>query len=428
MVTKSRLSAAAWLATCAVVATVATSSSARADEPPPGWLDPPLADAPSAPPVADAPPVPSGPPAGDSSTGETSAPPAPSAPAPAPAPAAAPGDTKAQTVATRAVVHHSPISSAIAGSDLVIDVILDEPHLAKGLTLVRRVGKGPIQETPLARSTAGYRVVVAGADVSPGLAYAIELTTLEGQRVAAFASRGDLHPVLILPDAMDEHEKALLAKLGGRRSSASASGQYVDFGSVTRGDREETDRYWGVEGRYTYRPLRTIAEFGFRGGVIRGTSPGVALAASGEQREVGINYGASSVRLRFHDLWHMEFEGLASISDEGFSTGGGTKLLIGNPYGSKLVLGASFVGLSEETYFGSTFFSRVDLAASDRVTVSPTIEITDMPNAERYGVRLLARVDVALGAGFSAQLEGGYQARRAASGGPGLGGGVTLDF
>ena len=290
------------------------------------------------------------------------------------------------------------------------------------------MGKGPLVETPFARGASGYRVVIAGAEVTGSFAYAIELTLLDGRRVAAFASREDLHPVQLLPDAMDEHERALLEGLGGRRSSASASGEYVDFGSTTVAGRERSDRYWGVEGKYTYRPLRTIAEFGFRGGVVRGTSAGTVDPRTGEQPDVGLNYGASSVRFRFADLWHMELEGLASISDEGFSTGGGTKLLVGNPYGSKLVLGASFVGLSEDTYFGSKFFSRVDLAAHERVTVSPIIEITDMPNADRYGVRLLAEVAVAIGAGFSAQINGGYQARVAASGGPGIGGGVTLDF
>ncbi len=401
------------LAAAIVAAGLTLTGHARADDPPASsppaeWLDESAAPA-SSPPATPA----------DPADGASSA-----------APAAAPAARKTDAVSpvVRAVVHHAPMSTAQAGSDFVVDVILEDPHLARGIELLHRLGKGPIVATPFARSVDGYRAVIEGAKVGEGLAYAIELELQDGRRVAVFASREDLHPVQVLPDAMDEHERTLLASLGGRRSRAAISTEYVDFGSTTTRAGERTDRYWGVEGRYTYRPLRTVAEFGFRGGVVRGTSPSNVDPGTGEQPDVGLNYGASSVRIRFADLWHMELEGLASISDEGFSTGGGTKLLVGNPYGSKLVLGASFVGVSEATYFGSKFFSRVDLAASERVTVSPTIEITDMPNADRYGVRLLAEVDVEIGGGFSAQINGGYQARRAASGGPGIGGGVTLDF
>lgn len=408
MVTRRHLASAGAI----LVAISSHAAVARAEDPPPPppreWVEEgakPDATASAASPGPDAADVPT-----DASN--------PTEPTKRPAPANA----------VRAVVHHAPISTAQASDDLVVDVVLDEPHLAKGITLVYRIGKGPLVEAPFARATSGYRVVIDGAKVRDGLGYAIELELLDGRRVAVFASRDELHPVQVLADGMDEHERVLLSRLGGRRSSASASGEYVDFGSTTVGGRQRNDRYWGVEGRYTYRPLRTIAEFGFRGGVMRGTSSGIVNAATGEQPEVGLNYGASNVRFRFADLWHMEIEGLASISDEGFSTGGGAKLLVGNPYGSKLVLGASFVGLSEETYFGSKFFSRVDLAAHERVTVSPIIEITDMPNADRYGVRLLAEVGVAIGGGFSAHVNGGYQARVAASGGPGIGGGVTLEF
>jgi hypothetical protein len=389
------------------------SSFARADDPPsdgppPEWLD-------DAAKTTD-----------DAQPGDAAAPAAPgSTPAPAPAKPAAKPESVA---AARAVVHHAPISTAMASEDFVVDVLLDEPHLAKGITLVHRAEKAPPVETPFARSADGYRAVIPGSKVTGAFAYAIELELIDGRRVAVFASREDPHPVQILPDATDERERALLAKLGGRRSRASVSSEYADFGSTTTATGERSDRYWGVEGRYTYRPLRTVAEFGFRGGVVRGTSDGTVDPRTGEQPAVGINYGASSVRFRLTDLWHIELEGLASISDEGFSTGGGSNVLIGDPYGSKLVLGASFVGLSEDTYFGSKFFSRVDLAAHERVTVSPIIEITDMPNADRFGVRLLAAVDVEIGGGFSAQLHGGYQARRAASGGPGIGGGVSLDF
>ena len=70
----------------------------------------------------------------------------------------------------------------------------------------------------------------------------------------------------------------------------------------------------------------------------------------------------------------------------------------------------------------------VDLAAGDRVRLSPQIEVTDMPHAESFGVRLLGDVSVDIVRGFSATLRGGYQARRSTSGGPAFGGTLNMAF
>jgi len=325
--------------------------------------------------------------------------------------------------------HHAPIGAADEGRALVLDAGLDDPHLASALILVHRGVDGVVHETPFQRAASGYRAVIPAARVRGALAYAVEVTTLDGTRVAAFASRDAMHPVQLLADRTEEREAALLARASGRRSVVSVSTELADFGSTDTARGSVRDAFWKIEGRYVYRPLRTVAELGIRGGVLRGAAPQTdEVSGALTEREVGLNYGAPGVRLRLHELWHLELEGMASISDEGFSTGGGTTLLVGDPYGSKLVVGAAFVGLSDASYFGSRFFSRVDLAAHERVTVSPVVEVTDMPHAERFGVRLLADVAVVLGGGFSANLSGGYQARRAASGGPALGAGAQLAF
>ena len=68
------------------------------------------------------------------------------------------------------------------------------------------------------------------------------------------------------------------------------------------------------------------------------------------------------------------------------------------------------------------------MVASDRVTVAPVVEVTDMPHAENFGVRLLGELGFALGGGFGAAIRGGYQARRWTEGGPGLGVNLSLAF
>jgi hypothetical protein len=56
------------------------------------------------------------------------------------------------------------------------------------------------------------------------------------------------------------------------------------------------------------------------------------------------------------------------------------------------------------------------------------IEITDMPHADSFGVRLLTDATVQLGHGFSATVRGGYQARRSTSGGVAVGTTLGLAF
>jgi hypothetical protein len=343
---------------------------------------------------------------------------------------AGPALAQAQAQATTEAgprLHHAPVASAPEGRPLVIEAGLDDPHLARGVTLVYRSGDGDVREAPFRRATMGWQAAVPAEHVRGALAYAIELTTIDGAIVRVFARRDAMHPVQLLPDAAGEREAALLRRVEGRRSVAAVGSELADFGA-TGG---VADRFWRVEGRYTYRPLTTVAEFWIRGGVMRGSTPatGERGGAPGViESERGLNYGAPGLRLRLHDRFHLELETMASISDEGFSTGGGLDLLVGDPYGSKLVLAAAFVGVTAETYFGSSFSSRVDIAVHERVTVSPIVEATDMPNAERFGVRLLADVAVAIGGGFAANLTGGYQARVAAGGGPSIGGGLSYAF
>jgi hypothetical protein len=189
------------------------------------------------------------------------------------------------------------------------------------------------------------------------------------------------------------------------------------------------DNFYRVEGSFTYRPLRVVSEFSLRIGVVRGNSPvplddSQAPGKTGEDRfKVGLNYGAPTVRFRLADLWHLEAEFLTSVTETGFSVGTGSALLIGDPYGTKLTLGFESIQV-----FGTRFWSRMDVAAGERVTIAPVIEVTNMPHAADYGVRLIGEVNAELGAGFRAGLRGGYQARRFTDGGPSVGGTLAYAF
>jgi hypothetical protein len=258
------------------------------------------------------------------------------------------------------------------------------------------------------------------------LAYAIEIETTDGQKVPAFATRENMHPVALQEDTGDARERALLARAGGRRTTLGTLGEFVHFGSTpTTVNREQmtvNDQYYRLEGQFTYRLFRWISEFGFRGGIVRGSSP-VPGATSKSQHDVGMNYGAPRVRLRAADWLHFEGEALTSVNEIGYSIGGGGAILFGDAYGTHLTVGFESIQI-----FGTRGYTRFDVAASKRLSLGTTIEVTNMPHAETAGVRLVADGRFDLGAGFAVGVRGGYQARNFASGGPTLGGTLAYSF
>ena len=344
----------------------------------------------------------------------------------APAPAPAPSASEAP-VAPAPRLHHAPPAIANADADLEVNARIERPDLVKRALLVYR--RGPdVVEVPFQRSSQGdalYIAVVPAKDVvAPSLAYAIEVERLDGVRVAVFATRADMHGVAVLNDFTDAREQALLARLDGRRSVVTLSGEYVYFGT-TRGDvfdgppsattplvtKDIADRYYRIEGSYTYRFLRTVAEFGIRSGVVRGRSV-VQGEHDPNKFDVGLNYGAPRLRLRAADWFHVEGEFLTSVTEVGFSVGGGGAIIVGDPYATRLT-----VGFESIEVFGTRGYSRFDIVASRRFIAAPIIEVTNMPHAKSTGVRLLGEVGIDLGAGFGLSLRGGYQARGFAGGG-----------
>jgi hypothetical protein len=371
-------------------------------------------------------------------------PPAPLAPVPPAPPAAAHVDRP--VAEPRA--HHDPIVTAKAREELRINVTFEHGESIRWAGVVFRSAKGELKMAPLLRGEGDAYVATIPAEevVAPGIAYAIEIERVDGRRVSAFASRADMQPIQIMEDRMDVRERASMKRLEGRRSVVTASGEFVRFGTTTGkypipcGAKQTDcstgqsviptvdDQYWRVEVGYTYRPMRYVAEFGLRIGVVRGTSLVDVSTYDASKYKVGLNYAAPSVRFRIHDLWHLDLELVTSITEIGFSVGGGGSLLIGDPLGTHLTLGAEAVGVTHATYFGSRFFTRVDVQVHQRVTIAPVIEVTDMPHADAFGVRLYGDANVYIGRGFSLGVRGGYQARRSTSGGAGFGGTASFAF
>lgn len=367
---------------------------------------------------------------------------------PAPAPAAPPAaEPAAAAVAatpgpTRPKLHHGPLTSVPAREPLLVTASIEHPELVKRALLVYATEGAPqAREVEFRRGATQYVAEIPASQLAPRwLDYSLELELLDGTRQAVFASRKNPHRVSVPEELMDARERALYQRLGGKRSVFSASGDYVDFGTshAQTADalgnavgRDVRDRYFRLEGGYTYRPLRFVTEFSLRAGVVRGKSPvpfddgsdASGAAKPSDPFAVGLNYGAPSVRLRLLDICHLEGEFLTSVTEKGFSLGVGAALLIGDPYGGKLTLGFESIKT-----FGTRFWSRMDIPATSRVMFSPIIEITDSPHANKFGVRLLGELGVDVGGGFSVAARGGYQARVFTEGGASGGGTLAYAF
>jgi hypothetical protein len=350
----------------------------------------------------------------------------PPAPLPPPVPtttaSAAPATTVAAPILAIASVHHAPIAVAKPHETLDVEIELVNPHLAKRVLLIYHHGAAN-EELAFLRSGEGYVARIPAEHVNPpGLSYAIEVEGVDGKRTSAFATRESLHPIQIPDDLDDERERLLLARLDNRRSYTSATADYVYYGK-SLGDRDATgrdpipvrDEYFRAEASYIYRPLRTIFEFGIRIGAVRGYSPTGAFDGS----KVGLNYGSPTATFRAHDIFHIQGWLVTSVTEQGFSTGAGLALHIGDPLGSKLVLAGETVRT-----FGNRGWARLDIMRG-MFRLSPVVEVGDIPHA-RLGVRLYTELAFRLGQGFDLAIRGGYQARDFNSGGPS--GGLTIGY
>jgi hypothetical protein len=340
---------------------------------------------------------------------------------------------KRQKVPNEARLHHAALSVAPAHEALDLRARIDHPELVKRAVVVYRTARrSTVEEITFRRAEpSGYIAQVPGEIVKPAwIEYAIELEGLDGTRTPVLGTRQAMHRVHVRDDLDDARERALATRLAERRSVFFTSAEYVDFGTSEAETEDDggvvrtlavEDRFYRVEGGYTYRPLRLVTEFSLRLGIVRGQSP-VPLGppapgqSEADRFKVGLNYGAPTVRFRLHDIVHMEGEFLTSVTEVGFSVGAGAAVLVGDPYGSKLTLGVEGIEV-----FGVRFFSRMDIVATPSFTVAPIVEVTNMPHADQYGVRLLGEIEWAVGGGFSAAARGGYQARLFTAGGPSAG-------
>jgi hypothetical protein len=335
-------------------------------------------------------------------------------------------------------VHHRPV--ALAAADEPLGLMISVEGEIEQAHVVYRVGSGKLHGLAFGRANdPQWKVSLpASALAVGGFGYAIEIAVLvdgELERRAVFASREALHRVQVTEDSADIVERRLLARADGRRSEVSAFGEWVSFGesvfvetdTPTGAPRRQLrrDGWWRVEGRYDYRFFGFAHSLGMRAGVIRADAPVPARedAVGDERFEAGFNYVAPEVRLRYHEVFHMDAGLTASVSDDGFAFGGSGALHVGRLDGMRLTL--AMEGLQR---LGIHAAVKVQLPIADWLALTPTVALTNYPAADRLGLRLLSDVTITPGAGFTITARGGYQTRVADGGGATVGGGLGYAF
>ncbi len=342
-------------------------------------------------------------------------------------------ETPPAPVVESTIVHHAPIAAVEENEPIPIRIRVERADRAKRVLLVYQNGSG-IHEVAFERSeqegAEAYAAEIPGSEVhAPKIGYAIVVEGVDGVRHDAFASRAAMHDVQILEDEGDLRERAQLERIGHRRSLLTLSTEYAYFGTEnatvtgpngTLSTTPVRDEYWRVDGSYTYRILRTVAEFGMSFGVVRGSAI-VPSSSNPNDFNVGLNYGAPRIRFRATDWLHFDLELLTSITEVGFAVGGGGDVILGSPYETHVTLGVEGIQV-----FGVRGWARLDIPAGHRFTIAPTVEVTNMPHASDAGVRLLLDASVNVGKGFSLGLRAGYMARTFDNGG--FGGGAQVGY
>ena len=97
----------------------------------------------------------------------------------------APPTAKREVAAAHARLHHAPRAAAPAGEDLALEATIEHAELVQRALIVVVDASGT-REIPFQRAASGPYVAVVPAETvrPPGLAYAIELETVAGERVA----------------------------------------------------------------------------------------------------------------------------------------------------------------------------------------------------------------------------------------------------
>lgn len=342
-------------------------------------------------------------------------------------------------LARAGAVRHVPVAEAEAGRALTVPARVERGFESTVTLHFRPVRSAGWRTAEFQRQGDEWVAVIpAGQMRPPGVDYYIVAAGPDGRQAAAFASEAMPHRIVVRKSAGDLRRERELSRAEQRRSRFAASGEWVDFGARTYEKdgamREMADRYYRIDGSYTYLllayPLKAFRIGGFR---LLGTSPLVARDDGAQcpgtlddcDVEAGFKVGGyAELRFALAEGVEVDTRGTFMATKEGFNVGGRGELRFGVEDGSHVALGAELLA-----DVGSSAFFRLGWDTVPELPMTATVEVLDYPaDVRAAGVRLVYGIAHPFPGGLRLGARVSYQARDELVGGAGGGLNASMDF
>ncbi len=321
-------------------------------------------------------------------------------------------------------VLHTPLHEATTGN-VDLGFTIDAPERARTIIVRWRDHEDVVHDAEVRATPDGYEARLDDVE-PPSFEYWVVRVGPDGEE-PIFASQLEPQRVLVHDGARVEQEQHGLDRVGGHRSQLSASFEWVDFGHRQIGvSTGLPDEYWHATAGYAYSFFDVVETIRFEFDSFRGAEGDLRGARSGMMvggHEVGLDYGRAEITWYILPLLRLRTSGMFGFSQRGFEGGGAGDLVIGDPTSVSVEIGA--LGI---TGLGFTVRARLGFLALPIVPLGASIEVTNFPAGEDFGVRLLLDAGVALYPGALLRVRGGYQSRTAVSGGASIGGDLVFAF
>jgi hypothetical protein len=317
----------------------------------------------------------------------------------------------------RAWIAHQPLSSVplddvslrfdVRGRDLAGEIVVYYRPLS---------GQGPLRSVRAQRDGAGFVARIAPANVrGDGITYWVVERDTAGTERAVFASSQAPQPLQVFASSDAAREARLLRLAGGRRSRATLRAERVDMGSFKVNDPRvpegRRDAYYHLEGQYAYRFFRTIEEREVGIGYLDGRLLDPDRLA---RERVQLGYGRTAISFALGDWFRVRPGLVLGVSRVGFEAGGDLALSVGDRDGTEFSLYGGYV-----SRMGGHGGARLGWSTVPHVPMGARVEVTNFPNAEDVGVRLLFDIGYQWNA-VLVRFIGGYRGRTSLAGGPSL--------
>jgi hypothetical protein len=340
----------------------------------------------------------------------------------------------------------SPIARAVPGRPIELAFMMRRPSLVHAAWLyVRADGAPGFSRTELVRDGDAYlRGTIPGEQVKGDkVDWYVEVAGADGEAIPMVGSQS-------APNQIEVDDIVGEAPIEQGRTHIDGHIDYVDFdGKFNDG----YDQYTQAELDFTYRFLHPIYAFRVGFGTLTGTGGPAdvidlnnsCVDANGvyqcQRMTFSYVYTEAEFRIRpnvalmirptggvlttdtMPDSTGNRCSGDADIMDCKFFTGFGARgrLRLGSELGTNLVLGASFTAR-----VGTLLEAAYHWLPNPIVPVQITVQVTDQPVVEDFGVRLIADVGVRRVAWFYPSARVSYQARNINH--SGFSGGLALNF